>query len=105
MKLGLNTTLKVEIKHLDVDMVEQVEFIFKRMKTTTAKAIKTASYPENVKLVHGMFYIPWTAQETYEIAAGETFYMDTRITLKDTTDQPVTNIVELRMCPTLFEEV
>lgn len=30
--------------------------------------------------------------------------MDTRITLKDTSDQPMTNIVELRMCPILFEE-
>lgn len=104
MKLGLNTTLRVEINHIDVDLIERVEFIFKRLKTTTAKAIKTASYPEDVKLVHGLFYIPWTSEETYQFAPDETFFMDTRITLKDTSDQPMTNIVELRMCPTLFEE-
>lgn len=36
---------------------------------------------------------------------GETLYMDTRITLRDSTDQPQTEILALKMSPTLFQEV
>lgn len=36
---------------------------------------------------------------------GERLYMDTRITLRDSTDQPQTEILTLKMSPTLFQEV
>ena len=36
---------------------------------------------------------------------GETLYMDTRITLRDNADQPQTEILALKMSPTLFQEV
>ena len=48
---------------------------------------------------------PWTREETYKFLGGETLYMDTRITLRDSTDQPQTEILALKMNPTLFQEV
>lgn len=46
-----------------------------------------------------------TREETYKFLGGETLYMDTRITLRGSTDQPQTEILALKMSPTLFQEV
>ena len=48
----------------------------------------------------------WASARIQEdIDSGKSFYLDTRITLNDTDNQPETNIVELAMNPTLFSEV
>lgn len=105
MKYGFNTTLKVDIPDINVEDVEKIEFIFKRSKASTAKVLKEATYPNDVTYVEGFYMIPWTSEETYSVEAGTKFYMDTRITLKTTMNQPETNICELIMHTSLFEEV
>lgn len=50
-------------------------------------------------LVHG------TEAETWLVPGDGTFYLDTRITLRDSTDQPQAEILALKMSPTLFQEV
>lgn len=104
MKQGLQLTMAVEFD-VDLDTVEQIEFIFRPKSQGAAQ--KTALYPGDVRRkndVEDVVLIPWSRAETYQFPAGQAFYMDTRITLKDTTDQPETNIVMLAMEPTLFEE-
>ncbi len=91
---------------IDLDGVEKIEFIFKKEKDQKANAIKTAVYPDNAtrKGTENIILIPWTQAETYLFQAGKSLYLDTRITMRDTDDQPETNIVQLEMSTTLFEE-
>ena len=51
-----------------------------------------------------VIYVPWTVEETYNFAPDAYLYMDTRITLRESQFQPPTNIVQLTMSLTLFEE-
>lgn len=104
MKQGLNFALRVNLKGIDVDSIERIEFIFRKMPTPTAVMVKKAEYPLDVTYEDERFVIHWSAAETYKLKSGEKFFMDTRVTLKDSADQPETNIVALIMNPTLFEE-
>lgn len=104
MKAGLNCTMAVKIDCIRTDDVEQIEFIFKKLPDKKAKTVKKALYPGNVIIEDGKFLIPWTAAETYLFDSKEPFYMDTRVILKNSDDQPETNIIKLYMSPTLFEE-
>lgn len=104
MKHGFNTTLKVSIPKINVEDVEKIEFIFKRSKSSTAEKIKEAVYPTDVSCIDGFYMIPWSSEETCKIESDSKFYMDTRLTLKETRNQPDTNIVELIMHSSLFEE-
>ena len=106
MKQGLRFHMPIEFD-IDLDGVEKIEFIFKKEKDQKANAIKTAVYPDNAirKTGENIVLVPWTQAETYLFQAGKSFYLDTRITLNDTDNQPETNIVELAMNPTLFSEV
>ena len=69
-------------------------------------AIKTNVWPDDCTRQEGqnIILIPWTRAETYKFMGGETLYMDPRITLRDSTDQPQTEILALKMSPTLFQE-
>lgn len=91
---------------IDLDGVEKIEFVFKKEKDQKANAIKTAVYPDNAirRTGENIVLVPWTQAETYLFQAGKSLYLDTRITMRDTDDQPETNIVQLEMSTTLFEE-
>ena len=91
---------------IDLDGVEKIEFVFKKEKDQKANAIKTAVYPDNAirRTGENIVLVPWTQAETYLFQAGSHIFMDTRITMRDTDDQPETNIVQLEMSTTLFEE-
>lgn len=104
MKQGLRLTMAVEFD-LDLDAVKKIEFVFKQ-KGNSDTALKTATYPGDAtrKGTENIILIPWTQAETYLFQAGKSFYLDTRISMRDTNDQPETNIVELVMNPTLFSE-
>ena len=106
MKQGLRFTMAVEFD-IDLDTVKKIEFLFKQKGNSSDTALKTATYPEDAtrKGTENIILIPWTQAETYLFQAGKSFYLDTRITLNDTDNQPETNIVELTMNPTLFSEV
>ena len=108
MKQGTNFQMPVTISGIeDLSTVESIEFLFKRLSSKSQHSFKTAYYAADgsgdVILSENVFYIPWTRAETYTVPSGSTFYMDTRIHLADTDDNPPTNIVELTMNPTLFD--
>lgn len=105
MKRGTTPTLKVKI-NIDISQFSSVEFLFKQ--TITEEDISTSIlkvYPTTQGLTYenGIFYIPFTEQETYNFIPNKSFYLDTRpITL--TGSILATEIVEIPMNPTLFGE-
>ena len=105
MKQGTQFVLPVEIG-LDLDSVSRIEFVFKQRSCKGFPSIKINTWPDDCNRQEGqnIILIPWTQAETYKFMGGETLYMDTRIALKDSTDQPQTEILALKMSPTLFQE-
>lgn len=106
MKQGTSFSMSAKFDGLDPESVHSIEFIFKEKRDKTSSAFKTAKYPDNVSLNTDTqaFIIPWTKAETYKVPYTGRFYMDSRITLNGVADQPETEIVELFMNPTLFDE-
>lgn len=106
MKQGTQFVLPVEIG-MDLDDVSRIEFVFKQKSCKGFPAIKSNVWPDDCTRQEGqnIILIPWTREETYKFLGGEALYMDTRITLRDSTDQPQTEILTLKMSPTLFQEV
>lgn len=105
MKQGIGFTMPVKID-IDFCSVEKIEFIFKRTKNRMDGEMKVAVYPGDVTRKDGenVVLIPWTREETYDFPTGTNFYMDTRITLKDSDESPETNIIALKMNQTLFNK-
>ena len=105
MKQGIGFTMPVKID-IDFNTVEKIEFVFKRQKNRMDDEMKTATYPGDVIRKEGenVVLIPWSREETYDFPTGTKFYMDTRITLKDSDESPETNIITLQMNPTLFNK-
>ena len=109
MKQGINIHMPVRFDGIDLADVAQIEFTFKKTNCRNAEAVKTAVWkadgtgdcvrkPETDDII----LVPWTRAETYLFCGS--FFMDTRITLNGSTDNPPTNIVALEMGATLFEE-
>ena len=105
MKQGTQFALPVEIG-MSLDEVSRIEFVFKQKSCKGFPAIKSNVWPDGYTRQAGqhLILIPWTRAETYKFMGGEMLYMDTRITLRDSTDQPQTEILALKMSPTLFQE-
>lgn len=103
MKQGTTFSMAVVFDGVDISNVQSIEFMFKSIRDRMAKVKKTAVYPGDVVLdeTRQAFLVPWTTEETYQFTGQ--FYMDTRITYKDTTDNPETPIISLVMNPTLFD--
>ena len=106
MKQGTQFVLPVEIG-MSLDEISRIEFVFKQKNYNGFPAIKSNVWPDDCTRQEGqnIILIPWTRAETYKFMGGETLYMDTRITLRDSADQPQTEILALKMSPTLFQEV
>ena len=102
MKQGLTYHLAVSFEGISLDDVQRIEFAFADQKDKPP--VKFDEYPGSVIRKPGTntLLVPWTAAETYKFTSY--VYMDTRITLLGTTDQPVTPIVTMFMSETLFEE-
>lgn len=94
MKQGTQFALPVEIG-MSLDEVSRIEFVFKQKSCKGFPAIKSNVWPDDCTRQEGqnIILIPWTRAETYKFMGGETLYMDTRITLRDSTDQPQTEIL------------
>ena len=111
MKQGINIHMPVRFTDIDLEDVQQIEFVFKKINSASAEAIKTARWKsdgtgdaETKPNTTNVVLVPWTRSETYLFPENKFFYMDTRITMIGSTDNPPTNIVAMRMHPTLFEE-
>ena len=102
MKKGLNFHLSVKFDGVSLDDVEKIEFAFS--KNDSMDTVKTDEWPGTAtrKGTENVILVPFTYDETRDFSG--VFRMDTRITMKGTTDQPETPVLELEMNDTLFEE-
>lgn len=105
IKRGTNTHLPVEITGLDWADVAKIEFIFKQEQSESAAAVKSATYTPGGSIARdeNTIYIPWTQAETYAFKRSGGYYMDTRVTLESSSDNPNTGApIFLQFTPTLF---
>lgn len=102
MKRRTTPTLKVSID-IDIGKVGSIEFLFKQKRDESNDISLKISYPQDVDFENGVFLIPFTEAQTCIFKPGKIFYMDTRIMLKNG-NVPQTEIIELFMCDTLFNE-
>ena len=108
MKQGTVHHLKVYFEGLTAANIASIEFVFSQKKD--GKPLKTANYTvgaaePDVELVDGLFLVPWTREETYLFRRDDTFYMDTRVNMTNSGDNPQTEVVPLQMNATLFEPI
>lgn len=105
MKRGTTPILPVRC-NINNNDVETIEFLFKQEKSESAPNTLLKLYPsEEVEYKEScnVYNIAFTEDETRLFAEDEPFYMDTRITMVGGSI-PETNIVTLRMHPTLFAQ-
>ena len=109
MKQGIHITMPVEFTGLDFEHVSQIDFIFKQEKEPGAPTLKEAIYAADgsgdCTRVENIIYIPWTEAETYNFLPNSKAYMDCKVSLDNSMDNPITPIVSFIMNETLFEEV
>lgn len=116
MKQGTNFILPVSIDY-DLSLVSSVEFIFKQPAKAPAsfspKKIldgvkKTFTYPSDTAVLSttetNTINLYWSIKDTYRFNPEEIIYLDTRLILKNSTENPETEIIKIKMLPTLFRE-
>ena len=108
-KQGITFHMSVSFDGVDLDDVSQIEFVFTQTRTGAVKKswtwISSAEGPGGLSARSGnKILVPWSREDTYLFQENAAFFMDTRITLTESSDNPETPIVPLRMNPTLFEE-
>ena len=109
MKQLTHFTMPVAIGY-DLDNVRRVEFIFKQYQTSEAPVLKSCVWEsdgsgEGVgEEGRDVIDLAWTPEETVLFQPDELFYMDTRLSLVNSLDNPETSVVSLKMTPTLFKE-
>lgn len=110
MKQGINIILPVKISGIDLAEVDEINFVFKQVKSPNAPALKTSVYKSDgsgdatKRQDLDIIDIPWSSEETFLFIADSVVYMDTLISVKNSLYNPVTPICNFRMDMTLFEE-
>lgn len=111
MKQGINIHMPVKFCGIDFSKVDEIEFVFKQQKAPFSPTIKSSLYKSDgtgdAQLLAGstnIVLVPWSQTETYRFSFNCEFFMDTRIKVIDSSDNPVTPIVKLFMNDTLFKE-
>lgn len=107
MKPGISIHTKVRFS-ISLNAVSKIEFIFKNEPRPNAPVLKyevwTADGSEgSCKRAPGLnvILVPWDKDETYNFK--HEFFMDTRITLANSGENPETKMMLLKMEPTLFD--
>ena len=103
MKRGTTPTLKINIPGIDVSDIDHIDFIFKGSESETAPTIIEKSYPDSVSYDGGVFFMPFTEEETRLFNTYSAF-MDTRIVTRDG-KIPAAQIIKINVHATLFGEV
>ena len=108
------TTLKLPVKFtgIDLDKVSSIEFIFTQHDFIGAPVLKEALWVKDDEnetafrstTMQNAILIPWTSGDTYAFEQKRNFFLDTKIHISGTEDNPATPIIALKMTPTLFEE-
>ena len=109
IKAGTCFTLPIEIDAPDFEHISAIEFIFKQeqggetLKTaywTRTGTVKDAQLKDGEQVILVLF----SREDSYKFEQEEMFQLDTRIHYENAITNPYTNIIRLRMNPTLFEE-
>ena len=116
MKQGTNFILPVSIDY-DLTLVSSIDFVFKQPTKAPAsfspKKIldgvqKTFTYPSDTATLSttedNTVNLHWAVKDTYKFNPEEIIYLDTKLTLKNSIENPETEIVKIKMLPTLFKE-
>lgn len=104
MKRG--TTPVLRLSHsLDLTAVERIDFLFKQENRESAPALCKKTYGATGEVTEegGIFYLPFTQEETRHFAPGKPFYCDPRITLTGG-KIPQTGMLQLSCKETLWGE-
>lgn len=109
-RLGLSVLFEGD-DEFTLDDISQVEFVFKQRRSANADVIKSSVWKsdgtgdctrvENTNTI----VVPFSRDETYAFKPDEIFYMDTRMSRSDSLDNLLTEVIEITMSATLFEEV
>ena len=101
LKQGINMLMPVEFEDLDLDTVESITFVLKQWDT-----IWEITYPSEIASRRSdstnIVDIVWLESDTWRFKKEQDIYMDTKITLLDSWQNPKTPIVAFRMDKTLF---
>ncbi len=117
MKQGTSFILPVWFDY-DLSQVKSIDFIFKqpvsknKTEFSSRKIMdgvkKAFSYPSDEATLsitdENTINLHWTQKDTYKFNPEEPVYMDTRLILKNSLNNPATEIVKIDMLPTLFKE-
>lgn len=104
MKQGNNFSLPVQIG-MDLDLVERIEFVFRQRDVT-----KSFRYPSDEAYIcpelsdRNVIDIVWNEEDTWMFDTRKPMYLDTRIYLIDSDENPETLPVELTMHNTCFKK-
>lgn len=95
----------------ELDDFQKIEFVFTQENKANAPTLKSALWvngDENETATReegtNIIDIPWSNEDTFLFKRASKFFMDTRITPKNVAENPITPIVELFMCPSLFKQ-
>ena len=104
MKQYTKSLMKLNFEGIDMSLVDKIEIAFSQ--EIGQPPLKTAEYPNrDAGPIYGnMIGVVWTPEDTALFKPDKYFYIDTRITLKDSPYHPETPIIKVKMNPTLFEE-
>lgn len=100
MKQGINFILPIKIG-LNIDEVESIEFCFKQQDTRLY-----FTYPSDTcyrkEEGSNILCCKWSISDTFVFTTKMPVEVDSFIVLKDSKENPPTEIVEFRFSPTLF---
>lgn len=112
VKGGFRKTLPIKIVGFDIADAESIEFLFKQKQRVSADELKIATWvngaeTEDVYTVDGVentIFVRLTQEDTSRFKSGAPFFLDTRINVRDSYDNPLTPIVSVSADMTLFKE-
>lgn len=103
LKQGNNAYLPIEFEGLDLDTVESIDFVFKQFDVEWE-----LTYPSDIATRRAdstnVVEIKWLADDTWRFEKNQDVYMDTRVHLTGSWQNPKTPIVSFRIDKTLFRK-
>lgn len=106
MKRECNTYMEIELLGASLDELAQVDVMFRQYKNGGAEkaAVWKADGGGDCIRRGNVLLVPWTREETRRFYAAQAFWLDVRPVTLGGLDLE-TELVELRMGPSLFGEV
>lgn len=116
MKQGTNFILPITFD-FDLNLVESIDFVFRQSRNPKGQFSgagildgihKEFTYPSDVALLSttesNTIDLYWADVDTYKFNPEEYIYLDSKIHLKDSNVNPETEIIKIKMSPTLFKK-